>query len=46
MELNEKKVTQFLDDFLDGKIRMDLSTKSIPKTPVKITKINLKSYLK
>ena len=43
----EKEVTQFIDDILNVKTKMVLSTKSLPnKTPVKLTEKNLKKYLK
>ena len=31
---DEKQVGQFEDDILNGKIKFELSTKSLPKTPV------------
>ena len=40
-EGDAKEVTQFIDDILDGKIQMEITTKSIPKTPVKLTEKNL-----
>ena len=43
---HEKQVAQFNDDILNGKIKFELSTKSSPKTPVKLTKKNLKKSLK
>ena len=43
---DEKKVAQLIDDILKGKIKMETSTKSLTKTPVKLTKKNLKKYLK
>ena len=46
IEGKKKKVKQFIDDTLDEKKMMELSTKSLPKTPVKLTKKNLKKYLK
>ena len=39
-----KEVTRFIDDALDGKMKMTLITKTLPKTPVKLTKKNLKKY--
>ena len=43
---DEKEVTQYIDDISNGKIVMVLSKKSLPKTPVKLTKRNIKIYLK
>ena len=45
----EKDISQFKDDILNGKIIFKLSTKSlpkapVPKTPVKLTRKNLKKY--
>ena len=42
---NEKDVTQYIDDCLDGKIKMILTTKPLPKTPLNKTKNNLRKYL-
>ena len=42
---DEREVAQYIDDISNGKIKVVLSTKPLPKTPVKITK-NLKKYLK
>ena len=42
----EKEVTQFIDDILDGKIKMVKFTKPTPKTPVKLTKKYLKRIFK
>ena len=42
----ETNVSQFRDDILNGKRKMELPTESSPKTPVKQTKKNLKNYLK
>ena len=39
----EKEVTQFIDDTLDRKTMMQLTTKSLTKAPVKLTKTNLKN---
>ena len=44
IEGGEKKITQFIDDILNGKIKTEISTKPLPKTPVKVTKKNLKKY--
>ena len=41
---NEKEVAKFTDDILDGKLKMVISTKPVPKTPVKLTKKNLKTF--
>ena len=46
IEGDEKEVTQFIDDILDEKIKIVITTKSLSKTPVKLTKSNLKEYLK
>ena len=46
IEGDEKEVALFTDDILDGKIKMEISTKSLPKTPVNLTKKNLRKYLK
>ena len=43
---NENQITQFKNDFSIGKIQMVLSTKPLPKPPVKLSKKNLKKYLK
>ena len=37
-EGDEKEVAQFIDDILNGKIKMCKFTNSIPKTPVNLTK--------
>ena len=42
---DEKQVAQLNDDNLNGKIKFELSTKPLPKTPVKLTRKNLKKYL-
>ena len=42
----EEKVAKNIDDISKGKILLVLSTKSLPKTPVKLTKKNLKNYTK
>ena len=34
-EGGEKEVTQFTDDILNGKIKTEISTNLLPKTPVK-----------
>ena len=39
IESVENNVSQFIDDSLNGKTKMELSTKSLPKTPVKITPV-------
>ena len=44
-EYDEKEVTQFIDDISNGKVKMERSTQPFPKTPVKLTKKNLKIYL-
>ena len=41
-----KEVIQFIVDTLDGKKKMVLTTKPLPKTPVNLTKKNFKKYLK
>ena len=41
-EGDAKEFTQFINDILNRKIKTDKSTKPLPKTPVKITKKNLK----
>ena len=46
IEGGEKEVTQIIDDILDEKIKIVNTTKSLSKTPVKLTKRNLKEYLK
>ena len=40
MDIIEKEVVQFIDDNLDGKIKMEITTKSLPNTLVKLTKKN------
>ena len=40
---DEKEVARFNDDILNGNIKFELSTKSLPKTPVNITKKYLKN---
>ena len=42
---NEKDVTQYIDDYLDGKIRVILTTKPLLQTPVKLTKNILKKNI-
>ena len=42
----EKQVSQFEDDTLNGKIKFELCRKSLPKTPLKLSKKNLKKVLK
>ena len=42
IEGGEKEVTQFIDDILNRKTKMESSTEPIPKTPVKLTKKNKK----
>ena len=44
-DINELEGEQFIDGILDRKIKMKITTKSLPKTPVKLTKKNLKKYL-
>ena len=46
IEGDEREVAQYIDDISNGKIKVVLSTKPLPKTPVKITTKNLKKYLK
>ena len=46
LEGDEKDVIQVTDDILNGKEMMVFSTKSSPKDSVKVTKKNLKKYLK
>ena len=46
VEGGEKKVAQYIADISNGKLMMVLSTKSIPKNPVKLTKKTLEKYLK
>ena len=43
IEADGKEVTQIVDDILERKIKMVIFTKPVPKTPVKLTKKNLKS---
>ena len=43
---DEKEVAVYIDDVSNGKIMMVLSTKPLPRTPVKLTKKNLKKFLK
>ena len=43
---NEKDVTQYIDDYLDGKIRMILTTKPLLKTPVILTKKKSEKIIK
>ena len=42
IQADEEQVAQFKDDILNGKIKIETSTKSLPKTLVKLTKKNLK----
>ena len=42
---DEKQVAHFEDDTLNGK-KIELSRKSLPKNPVKLSKKNLKKVLK
>ena len=46
IEGDDKEIIQVTGDILSGKIMILLSTKSTPRAPVKITKKNLKKYLK
>ena len=46
VEGDAKEVTQFSKDILIGKINIILSTKSLLKTPVKLTKRNFKKVSK
>ena len=46
IEGDAKEVTQFIDDILDGKIKMEITTRSLPKTPVTLTKKNIKKFFK
>ena len=41
-----KEVTHIIDDILNGKLKMEISTRSLAKTPVNLTKKHLKKYLK
>ena len=41
-----KEVLLFTYVILNGKLKMLITTKSPPKTPVQLTKKNLKKYLK
>ena len=34
IDIIEKEVVQFIDDILYGKIKMEIPTKPLPKTPV------------
>ena len=43
---DEKVVAQNIDDILDGKRKMVITTRSLPKTPVKLMKKNLKKNFK
>ena len=36
IDINEKEVVEFIDDILDGKLKTEITTKSLPKTPVKL----------
>ena len=42
IEGDEKGVTQFIDDFLNEKIKTKIYTKPLLKTPVKLTRKNPK----
>ena len=42
---DDNAVAQFIDDISKGNIQMEIHTKSLPKTPVKLTKKNLTKYL-
>ena len=42
----EKDVSHFKDNISNRKIMFKMSTKSLPKAPVKLTKNNLKKFLK
>ena len=46
IEGGPKEVTQFIDVILEGKIKMVITTRSLPKTPVELTKKNLKKTFK
>ena len=39
--IKEIQDIQYIDEILDGKIKMGITTKSLPKSPVKLTKKNL-----
>ena len=39
------EVTQIIDDFFDRKIKMEITTKSLPKALVELPKKNLKNHL-
>ena len=41
-EGDEQKVAEFIDDNLNEKVEIEMFTKTLPKNPVKLTKINLK----
>ena len=45
IEGSEKEVAHFRDDISKGKRMMELCTKPLPKTPVELTKKNLKKFL-
>ena len=45
-ECCEKEVAHFINGNFYGKINMEMSTKSLPKFPVKLTKKNLRKYRK
>ena len=38
IDIEEIEDIQFKDNILDGKIKMEITTKSLPKTPVELTK--------
>ena len=41
-----KQIAHFEEDMLKSEITFELITKSLPKPPVKLTKKNLKKFLK
>ena len=46
IDVNEKEVVQLTNDILDGKLQMEITTKSLPKTLVKLTTKKLEKYSK
>ena len=46
IEGDEKEVLHFIDDVLNGKINMELSTKSLSEFTVKIKEKETEKYLK
>ena len=41
---DQTEVIQFIDAILSGKLQTEISTKRLLKTPVKLTKKNLRKY--